>query len=154
MIHKTAKAFDRLSLLQIVGPDRYFRTIAATLIYIEARRELDAEKLVDQLGDNAIFESQDAFEPLIGKEAISAYIWERFDFLRKEMSPQELGHWWLGEIDLPTYSSVPCAVFELDGVRQAITFVACDGLGLIARVDITCGIPSPAFARAIQRTLN
>ena len=116
-----------------------------------ARETLDPKQIVDLLADDAAYESQDAWEPIVGKKAISDYLMKRFRYFASNNAGAPTVRLRLGIVDLPEASNHPCLVFEAHEARQALWALRLDDNGrLVKRLDILTVAPPPDAATLLD----
>lgn len=133
-----------------ISSDEHERQAAALLKLSASRKRLDPASFVSLLAEDAVYEAQSILRPIVGREAIAAYLVERFEFLRTVQRNHDIGRLALAVVDLPRARNHPCLVFEIDGARQAIWVIQLDDRNRIKRVDILTVCPSPSEARLIH----
>ena len=131
------------------------RTLFLLSQIAKARNQFDPSGLRDLFGANAVYESQDSFDKIVGRDAIFEYLSNRYAFIKEQAdlgkdTGKDTGKAILGEVDSVPYASTPCIIFEQSGRRLALWIIVMDGEGLIKRFDIITFAPHPASARPIS----
>ena len=143
-----------MTLTMVPGPrmpdEERARHWEALFIFRDAREAFDAAPVIDLFAPDGIYEAQEVENPLVGREAISGYLRERFAFFAELARTRDTGRLIPGLVDLPAYSDHPCLIFEAEGERQALWVLTLAGEGLIARLDILTVAPPPSFAREVS----
>lgn len=130
---------------KVAAHDRMLRVIQS------ARAELDPERVIEALTDDAVYEAQAVLQPLEGREAIADYLRERFAFFKAISAERDLGEMRLARVDLPEAAGHPCLVLEADGERQALWVVSLsEDQRLITRIDILTVAPPPSAAWLVE----
>jgi hypothetical protein len=146
---------ENLFYLGIVsGPDRLTPDQRITQwkllgLIMHSRAKLDPELLIGALAADAIYESQNILNPLMGKPAIAEYLRARFDFFREISRTRDIGRFVPGTVDLPAGSSYPCLFFEADEEHLALWVTKISKDHLIGRIDILTVAPHPTEARPL-----
>lgn len=117
----------------------------ATWLYAATRNRLDPEPLIAGLAENAVYESQDVLDPLIGRAAVADYLRGRYAYLRS--LDDGAGCVEFGVVEIAPGTAVPCGIFVLAGERLSLAVLTLNAGGLIARIDLLTVLPHPSTAR-------
>jgi hypothetical protein len=129
-----------------LSPDRKAALEAATRLYAATRNRLDPEPLVERLAEAVVYESQRVLEPIVGRDAVAAYLRERYDVLRRMAGERDTGRVEMGEIGLPRAADHPCGIFVIEHRRESLAVLSLDTCGLVARIDLLSVTPRPEEA--------
>ena len=109
----------------------------------KAYADLDAEQIIGQLSDDCVYESQMVLEPLIGREAIAAYLRIKFETIRD--SGQKI----VAEVrTVPCLANQPCVILGQYGDFVAVVLASFIDSGKISRIDL-CVVPGPTETRSL-----
>jgi hypothetical protein len=132
-----------------------------------AREKLDPAAIIENLAEDAVYESQSAFEPIVGKSEIEKYLKERFRYIRQQAGKgrgrfslsalfksrknedsqqQDTGRLLPGFVNLPEAQAYPCLIFVADSKRQAVWVIRLNGSRKIQKILITTVAPHPSEA--------
>ncbi|MDC0158486.1 hypothetical protein OAI47_01900 [Rhodospirillaceae bacterium] len=117
----------------------------------KSRETLEPTKFIELLALDAIYQSQNALEPLVGKPKISDYLIKRYKFFETVEDKSKLGEFCYAYIDLPEGKNYPCLLIIANNERQAIWTIFLNAEKKISKVDIITVAPHPNEAIILKK---
>ncbi len=118
----------------------------AALAYARAMNRLDAQPLVQLLSENCVYESQNVFTPLRGKEAIVTYLRGKFHAIEQAGCGSQVFAQ-LGKM-IHIYVDRPCVILAQGAYDNLVAVVLFEvDRGKITRIDLCSVLPNPTHAQ-------
>ena len=117
----------------------------------QSRETLEPTEFIKLLAEDAVYESQNVLDPLVGKSKISDYLIKRYKFFNTVDDKTKLGEFCYAYIDLPEGKNYPCLLIIANDERQAIWTISLNTEKKISRVDILPVAPQPNEATILKK---
>lgn len=111
----------------------------ATIALMRARCNLCEKQFMSLCAEDVVYETQSVMTPLQGKVEVAAYIGKKFAYLRdlQEVDALATHKISLGKINLAGKEDYPCIIFDIEGNREAIWYIALNGHDEVERINIS-----------------
>ena len=117
----------------------------------QSRETLEPTKFIKLLAEDAVYESQNVLDPLVGKSKISDYLIKRYKFFETVDDKSKRGEFCYAHIDLPKGKNYPCLLITANNERQAIWTISLNTEKKVSRVDILTVAPHPNEAAILKK---